>query len=155
MISFESTIYKEKMFFVAEVPSSIIDTIGRKRHIPVRGKANDTAFKSACIPRKEGRYIIILNSEIRKKIDRSEGDTVQFAIEYDPESRDLPLPEDMEMILAEDEEVFQEYNNSSPSNRREYIKYIEMARHEKTRLKRINLLIVRLREKIAKRKSKS
>jgi hypothetical protein len=121
----------------------------------VRGKADGIPFKSTCVPRKENRFVVILNGDIRKKTGKSDGDPVKLELEYDPESREIPLPEDVEMILAEDEAVLQEFLNGSPSDRRQFILYILQAKHEETRLKRIQVLVQRLKERIAKRAGRS
>ena len=152
MYSFQSTLLKENFFFVADVPLDVIDRLGPARHIPVRGTAMGIAFTSTCVPRKGNRYVVLLNGIIRRKTGIAEGDRVDLSIEYDPEDREIPLPEDVEMILAEDEGVLQEFLNGSPSNRREYLKYIMQAKHEETRLKRIKILVQRMQERIQKRK---
>ncbi|MBN1952180.1 MAG: DUF1905 domain-containing protein [Bacteroidales bacterium] len=139
---------------MAEVPPEVMDQLGRNRHVPVRGLVDGYGFKSSCALRKEGRYVVILKGDIRKKIGKSIGDPVVLELEHDPESREIPLPEDMELILAEDEEVLQEFLKASPSNRREYTRYVVQAKHEDTRLKRINLLVVRMKERISKRKKR-
>lgn len=152
MIPFQSTLDKENFFYVAEVPPEVIDKLGPAKHIPVRGTLMGIPFKSVCMPRRGNRHVVILNSDIRRKTGIVEGDTVELALEYDPEDRDIPLPEDVELILSEDEEVLQEFLNGSPSNKREYLKYILQAKHEETRLKRIKILVQRMQERIQKRK---
>ena len=155
MYPFKSYIHKESMFFVAEVPGEIIDQLGRSRHIPVRGKADGVHFQSTCMPRKGNRHVIFLNADLRRKIGKTNGDQVSIELEYDPVSREVPIPEDVEMILAEDEAVLHEFLNGSPSDRRQFIIYILQAKHEETRLKRIRVLAERLRGKIARRERRA
>ena len=139
------------MFFVAEVPEEIIEHLGKSRHIPVRGKADGASFQSTCVPRTGNRHVVILNKDLRQQIGKADGDLVSFELEYDPVSREIPIPEDVEMILAEDEAVLKEFLNGSPSDRRQFILYILQAKHEETRLKRIQVLVERLKGRIARR----
>ena len=152
MLCFSAVIHKEAINYVVEVPSAISMQLGNASHIPVRGSADGKPFQSTCARRRGNRYALFLNVEIRKAIGKTAGDSVSVEMEYDPVSRDIPLPEDVEMILAEEHGILEEFLNTSPSYQRELTKYILKAKHENTRLKRIYILVERMRERIAERK---
>jgi uncharacterized protein YdeI (YjbR/CyaY-like superfamily) len=61
--------------------------------------------------------------------------------EGDPESREIPIPEDLELFLNENPEVYKNFNSFSPSHRRELLIFMNKAKHAETRLKRINKII--------------
>jgi hypothetical protein len=152
MNNFSAVIYKEGMLYAVEIPKVISANLDIKGHLPVRGLADNIPFKGVCVPRRGNRFIIFLNTDTRRKINKTEGDFVEMQIEYDPDSRDLPVPEDVEIILSENQEILEEFMNLTPLLKREITQFITEAKKEETRLKRINILRERMRERIAKRK---
>ncbi len=137
MYSFSANIYKEGMNYLVEVPVEFSVQLKKSGNIPVRGYANGVNFKGTCVPRKGNHLALFLNSEIRNKIHKTEHDEVNLQIEYDPESRDLPIPEDLEMVLSEENGLFEYFLQITPSHRRELVHYVLAAKRPETRLKYI------------------
>jgi hypothetical protein len=144
--TFSSEIFKVAMNYAVSIPEHISRSINKKGHIPVKGKVNDLAFKGTMVPRKGGRHILYLNSEIRKKAGIDEFDTVHIEIEYDSESREIPIPEDVEMIFRENSDDWETFIHMVPSYRREILSYILEAKTPETRLRRIHKLRERMKE---------
>jgi hypothetical protein len=141
MKSFSGTIYKEGMNYLIELPAKIIKELKISGFFPVRGFADTFPFKGTCVPRKENRYALFLNGEIRNAIRKTEHDAVLIRIEYDPESRDLPVPEDLEMVLSEEKGLYPKFLALTPAHRRELIRYVLAAKKPETRLKYIGKVI--------------
>jgi len=137
MYSFSTTIFKEGINYLVEVPVKIIIELDKTGYIPVRGFANTIAFRGTCVPRKGNRHALFLNSAIRNRIRKTEHDIVRIDIEYDPESRDIPVPEDLEMMLSEETGLYEKFLALTPAYRRELINYVLMAKRPETRLKYI------------------
>lgn len=152
MFSFVATIFKEGMNYAVDVPDVSKDYFQKSGYIPVRGTIDTEVFIGTLIPRREKRYVLFVNWDIRTKIHKTEFDEVKVSIEYDPKSRELPVPEDVELIFSEDSKIYEEFIEMSPSQRREIIRYITDAKKEETRLKRIQMVEDRLRERILKKK---
>lgn len=152
MLSFNATIYKEGMNYVVDVPRNREKHFQNGRYIPVRGTINQENFKGTLIPRKKERHVMFINRDIRTKIDKSEYDEIEIHIEYDPEPRDIPVPEDVELILSEDTEIYNSFLKLSTSHRRELILYITDARKAETRLKRIQRVEEHLKQRTLKKK---
>lgn len=152
MASFSTIVYRSGHTYQIDIPDDISIEMGLRKYIPVKGQVNKHEFKATLIPRKNNRHVLFLNSEIRRKAKIKDGDSVVITFEYDQESRDISIPEDVELILSESAQVYQTFLQLSPSYRREILKYILMAKREETRLKRIELVAQRMRERFAKRK---
>jgi uncharacterized protein YdeI (YjbR/CyaY-like superfamily) len=148
MFSFVSTIYKEGMNYVVRVPDSIKTYLNRSGYIPVRGKIDDQAFKGILTPRKNESFVLFVNRDIRTKIKKTEADEIAVSIEFDPESRELSVPEDVELILSENAQLIKEFHRLTPAHRRELILFVEDAKKPETRLKRIQRLVMHIRDRL-------
>ena len=140
MFTFKATIYKEGMNYVVDVPDNSEDYFLKSGYIPVRGTINSEDFKGTLIPRKKNKHVLFVNWAIRTRIDKSEFDTIEVSVEYDPESRELPVPEDVELILSEDSRIYEAFLRVSPSQRREILKYVIDAKKAKKNKKIITCL---------------
>jgi hypothetical protein len=67
MISFSAKIFKTGYNYAVKIPLNIQSEFVKSGYIPVRGMLNNELFKSTLIPRKENKYEMFLNAEIRKK----------------------------------------------------------------------------------------
>lgn len=149
MYLFKSILYRSSYNYQIDVPDEISIEMGLRKYIPVKGHANKHEFKATLIPRKYNRHVLFLNSEIRRKAKIKDGDNVDIVIEFDAESREIPIPEDVELIFSESAMVFETFSKLSPSQRRELLKYILMAKREETRLKRIEHVARRMQERMS------
>jgi uncharacterized protein YdeI (YjbR/CyaY-like superfamily) len=94
---------------------------------------------------------LFVNWDIRTRIKKTEFDEIEVSLKYDPESRELPIPEDVELILSEDSNIFNAFVNMSSSQKREIIRYITGAKKAETRLKRIQRIVDHLRIRLIKK----
>ena len=91
------------------------------------------------IPMGEGDFIIPINAAIRKGIGKRKGATVTVQLEID-KSPILPPSELLECLADEPEAL--KYFNSLPQGHRNYFtKWIETAKTDVTKAKRIALVI--------------
>ena len=113
---------------------------GVKKSFRVKGKLDDFEVeKLALIPMGKGDFILTVNAAIRKGIGKRKGATVkvQLALDHSPI---LPPAELLECLQDEPEAL--KYFNSLPQGHRNYFtKWIETAKTEPTKTKRIALVI--------------
>jgi len=148
MLSFTATILQfaeqgEKTGWTyITVPAAIAGKLnpGVKKSYRVKGKLDDFAIeKLAMIPMGKGDFILTINAAIRKGIGKRKGATVKVQLEID-HAPILPPGELMECLQDEPEAL--QYFNSLPQGHRNYFtKWIESAKTEPTRTKRIALVI--------------
>lgn len=124
------------------VPDKIAKKInpGVKKSYRVKGKLDDYKIeKTALIPMGAGEFILPVNAAIRKATGKRFGATLKVQLELDA-SPILPPAELIECLQDEPEAL--KYFNSLPQGHRNYFtKWIETAKTEPTKTKRIALVI--------------
>jgi len=152
MVSFTAQIVKEGGNYVVSVPAAQWHKFTQSGNIPVGGTVNNFPIKGTLVPRKNNRLVLFIDYETRKKIGKGEFDAVTVKIEFDPEDRNLPIPEDVEVLFSENPEVFDFFVKMSSAHRREIIKFIDSAKRQETRLKYIERIREHVIEKLNKKK---
>lgn len=125
-----------------EVPEDIALTLkpGNKKSFRVKGKLDDHPVKQlALIPMGNGNFILPLNATLRKAIRKSKGALVNVQLAVDT----VPYQLNKELLeCLEDEPTAGEYFFSLPlSHQSYYSKWIESAKTEPTRTRRIALAV--------------
>lgn len=148
MIFFTSTIQKfdkqgEKTGWTyIVVPDKIAKKLnsGVKKSYRVKGKLDDCVIeKTALIPMGGGDFILPINAAIRKATGKRFGASLQVQLQLD-ETPIVPPAELLECMQDEPEAL--KYFNSLPQGHRNYFtKWIESAKTEPTKTKRIALVI--------------
>jgi hypothetical protein len=148
MISFSTTILQfaeqgEKTGWTyIKIPAAVAAKLnpGVKKSYRVKGKLDDFKVeKLALVPMGEGDFILSVNAIIRKGIGKRKGATVKVQLEMD-HAPILPPAELIECLQDEPEAL--KYFNSLPQGHRNYFtKWIESAKAEPTKTKRIAMVI--------------
>lgn len=148
MVSFNATIEKfakqgEKTGWTyIVVPARIAKKLnpGVKKSYRVKGKLDEFKIeKTSLIPMGEGYFIIPINAAIRKGTGKRLGATLKVQLEIDT-SPILPPGELIECLQDEPEAL--KYFNSLPQSHRNYFtKWIDSAKTEPTKTKRIALVV--------------
>lgn len=124
------------------VPAAIAAKLnpGVKKSFRVKGKLDEFIVeKLALIPMGKGDFILTVNAAIRKGIGKRKGATVQVQLELD-HSPIMPPTELLECLQDEPDAL--KYFNSLPQGHRNYFtKWIESAKTDSTKTKRIALVI--------------
>ena len=123
-----------------EVPADLARELksGNKKSFRVRGMLDGFAVKGmALMPMGEGNFIMALKAEVRKGIHKNAGAMVQVKIEEDKDYK-IEMPDDLkECFDFEAPEAFEFFNSLAKSHREYFIKWIESAKTNETRAKRI------------------
>jgi uncharacterized protein YdeI (YjbR/CyaY-like superfamily) len=102
----------------------------------VKGKIDAHAIdKTALLPMGDGKFILPMNATIRKAIGKKHGDKVTVAFELD--ERKLALSPDLLACLKEDPVAMKFFKSLPPSHQQYYSKWIESAKTDHTKTKRI------------------
>jgi uncharacterized protein YdeI (YjbR/CyaY-like superfamily) len=91
-------------------------------------------------------HMLLVLKEIRQKIGKSFGEEVEVELEEDFETRQVELPEDVQQALQENptQQVF--FNRLSYTHQKEYVQWINEAKRDETRRKRILGMIEMLKQ---------
>lgn len=112
-----------------------------RRSFRVRGKIDQESVAGlALTPMGEGHFILALKASLRKKIGKEEGDIIRLELEEDTDFK-MEIPRDLELCLCEDETWINRFLSLTKSHQHYFIKWINEAKTEITRTKRIALTV--------------
>ena len=113
---------------------------GVKKSFRVKGSIDAHKIKQVSLmPMGDGSFIMPVNAAMRKATRKKKGDTVELVLEHD--KTELKLSQDFLACLA-DEPAAQEFFNRMPkSHQHYYSKWIESAKTEPTKIKRIAIVV--------------
>lgn len=121
-----------------DVPAAIAQQLkpGNKKSFRVKGKLDGYVIKSvALMPMGGGDFIMAVNATMRKGVGKRKGDKVKVQLEADDKLP--PLSKDL-LECLQDEPGANDYFNSLPYSHRLYFsRWIESAKTEPTKAKRI------------------
>jgi Domain of unknown function (DUF1905)/Bacteriocin-protection, YdeI or OmpD-Associated len=121
-----------------EVPEKITSQLkpGFRKAFRVKGFLDQYSItQTSLIPMGDGNYILPLNASLRKAIGKGKGGTLEVALEVD--SRPIKI-NSIFLECMKDEPTALEFFNSLPQSHKNYFsKWIESAKSDFTREKRI------------------
>lgn len=148
MLSFSTTILKfdkqgEKTGWTyILVPAKIAEKLnaGVKKSFRVKGKLDDFEIeKVALVPMGEGDFIMAINAAMRKGIGKRKGATLKVELEID-NAQILP-PSELLDCLQDEPDALKHFNSLPQGHRNYFTKWIESAKTEPTKVKRIALVV--------------
>jgi hypothetical protein len=109
---------------------------GNKKSFRVKGKLDAYTFsKVALLPMGEGEFIMPLNAAVRKAIGKGKG--AKLVVELSEDKSEVKLPEDLMICLADEPSALAFFESLARSHQLYFGKWIDSAKTEETRAKRI------------------
>lgn len=134
------TEYKDMLVStVVEIPVEVVKKLPAGR-VRVEGKLNQVPFNLAIQSKKNGPRYLSVSQAMRKSAGVKPNDKVKvtFAI-VDPDK--LELPEEMEAVLAQDDEGAKKWNKLTVGLQRSLVHYINSSKNVDVRIERALFLI--------------
>jgi hypothetical protein len=122
-----------------EIPADLAQQIkpGNKKSFRIKGMLDALPVQGlALMPMGNGNFILTLKAEIRKAIHKNKGAMVRVQIEEDTGFK-IEIPDDLQQCFDFDPEALAQFNTLSKSHQNYFIKWIEDAKTDETRAKRI------------------
>ncbi|MGV3630602.1 MAG: DUF1905 domain-containing protein [Bacteroidota bacterium] len=121
------------------------ETVQKKNFgmVKVRGTIDTFELKAySLMPMKSGDLFLPVKAEIRKKIRKQDGDWVQVTLfeDLDP----LEIPKELELCLLDDPAAHQAFYGFRESDQKLYADWINAAKRDETKVKRIGITLDRL-----------
>jgi hypothetical protein len=116
------------------VPLDVPAVFGRGRP-PVRGTVNGAPFRSTITKYGGDDYYLVVNRQVREAAGVAAGETVEIELELDAKPRTVRVPKDLADAL--DDETRAAFDRMSYTHRREYVEWINEAKRDETRRRRI------------------
>jgi hypothetical protein len=154
MQRFRATLYKMGYLRCVDVPPGVSRALGDESSIPVRGSAAGVNFRSTLTPRGNHMHRLFVHSRIWRARRIDVGDTIEFQIDRDMESREPDTAYDFLKALEGRPVARGFYNKSSTALRREIGNWLAAAKRPETRERRIESALDNL-EMRARRNVKS
>lgn len=122
-----------------EIPADLAQELkpGNKQSFRVKGKLDKhTITAVALIPMGDGNFIMAVNAEMRKAIAKRVGAKVDVQLTADNNPEPVSSPEFMD-CLNDEPDALAFFNTLAKSHRNYFMKWIESAKTEQTKAKRI------------------
>lgn len=131
-----------------EIPADIAEQIkpGTKKSYRVKGKLDNFKITGiALLPMGGGSFIIPINADLRKGIGKRHGAMVKVQLQEDKEP--FQLNKDFIDCLKDDPKASEHFYSLPGSHQRYYSKWIDSAKTEPTKEKRIAMAVSALAKK--------
>jgi len=121
------------------------DAVGEgAKRFPVVAEINGYAWR-ASVTRMSGEFLLGLNRAVRERAGVQPGDRVEVALELDTAAREVAVPDALAAALARDRVARSAFDALAYSHRKEYARWIEGAKREETRRRRVAQALEKLR----------
>lgn len=127
----------------ARIPEILQDKSKPFGWVKVRGSIDGYEIrKFHLMPMGDGKLFLPVKAEIRKKINKKEGDYVHVIL-Y-PDHEPLEVPEEMLLCLQDEPSALKFFNTLSESEQNFYVQWIYSAKKEETKVDRLAKTVNRL-----------
>jgi hypothetical protein len=131
-----------------EFPFDVEEKFGVKGQVKVKAIFDDKViYRGSLAKMGHHCHILGITKEIRTKLGKTFGDTVEVEIVQDIEKREIIIPYSVAQILKNNSEAKEFFEKLSFTDRKEYMKWIESAKKEQTRQKRLEEFLIKLNNK--------
>jgi hypothetical protein len=124
------------------IPADLVQQLkpGYKKIFRVKGRLDNYRITGVAImPMGDGSFILPVNAAMRKATDKRKGATITAMLEAD--DAPLKLNEDFMTCLNDEPAASKHFNTLSGSHRNYFSKWIESAKTEQTKAKRIGMAV--------------
>lgn len=121
-----------------EVPAAIAEKIkpNTKKSFRVKGLLDSYSIEQvSLVPMGEGDFIMAVNATMRKAIGKRKGESVKVQLEED--AAEYVMNADLMACLEDEPKAIKFFQSLAPGHQRYFSKWIESAKTEETRAKRI------------------
>jgi bifunctional DNA-binding transcriptional regulator/antitoxin component of YhaV-PrlF toxin-antitoxin module len=130
----------------AEVPFDVEEVFGEKRP-QVRATMEGESFVWRLIRMGGPHHIVGVPKGVRVKSGKNIGDTIEITVEADNTPREVVVPADLKAALDGERAAKEFFDGLSYTHRKEYVRWIEEAKKEETRVHRVAKTLEMLKEK--------
>lgn len=130
----------------AAIPEVLQDKSTPFGWVTVKGSVDGFAIKNyRLMPMGNGKLFFPVKAEIRKKINKQAGDWVHIILYADQSSPEIP--EDLLICLKDEPDAYKNFLSYTEGEQKAYIDWINAAKKEDTKVKRIAATINKLLKK--------
>ena len=131
-------------WIIAHVPFEPSHVWPKMIRLRVRGEINSFAFRTSLFPDPRGGFYLLISRSMQKASGARAGDTADFRLEPDLESRPAELPDELAILLDDEPGLRPWYDALTEYTRREIGKWILGVKSDASRMKRAEQMAERL-----------
>jgi Domain of unknown function (DUF1905)/Bacteriocin-protection, YdeI or OmpD-Associated len=129
-----------------EVPFDVEEAFGSKRP-KVKATIDGIPYRGTLVRMGTECHLLLILKSIREQAGKTFGDEVKITVELDTEPRVVAIPKDLAGALKKDREAKIRFGKLSYTHQKEYVTWIEEAKKDETRQRRLAKTIVMLKAK--------
>jgi hypothetical protein len=131
------------------LPDAVLDALGGRARVPVRIVINGAEHRTSIADMAMGA-MIGLPAAFRRAAGIERGKPVSVSVEPDHLERTVDVPPDFAKAMKAAER--EAYDGMSYTHRKEYVQWIEAAKKPETRIRRIQLALEKIRERLERKR---
>ena len=121
-------------------PYDVNESFGTRGQVKIKATFDGVPYRGSLSNMGMG-HMVILRKDVRAKVGKYHGDTVHVTVQRDTEERIVEVPEALKNAFKLNPEAEAFYNALSYTNRKEYARWIDTAKREETKERRLNKTI--------------
>jgi len=129
-----------------EVPFDVEKAFGSKRP-KVKVMIEGVPYRGTLVRMKSENHLLLILKSIREQIGKTFGDEIQVSVELDVEERVAVVPAELKRALKSDKEAKSIFEKLSYTHQKEYLTWIEDAKKDETRIRRISQTLELLKKR--------
>ena len=119
-----------------EIPFDVERTFGSKRP-KVKAMIEGVPYRGTLVRMGTENYLLLILKSIREQIGRTFGDEIKVSVELDVDERVVTVPAELKRAFKENPKAKAAFEKLSYTHQREYVNWINEAKKEETRARRI------------------
>ena len=127
------------------IPFDVEAAFGKKR-VKVKATIDGEFYQGSLVRMGGSQHILGILKSIREKIGKNFGDEVEITVIEDTLPREIKIPQDLKAKLTDFPNAEKFFHQLSYTHQKEYVQWIEEAKREDTRLRRLNKTIEMLEQ---------
>jgi Bacteriocin-protection, YdeI or OmpD-Associated/Domain of unknown function (DUF1905) len=129
-----------------EVPFDVEKAFGSKKP-KVKAMIEGVLYRGTLVRMGTECHLLLILKSIREQVGRTFGDEVKVSVELDVEERVVTVPAELKRAFRSNKEAEAAFEKLSYTHKKEYVTWIEDAKKEETRVRRITQTIEMLKKK--------
>jgi hypothetical protein len=118
-------------------PYEVEELFGTRGRVPVLATFDGEPYRGSLVKMGMDCHLLLVLKDIRQKIGKQAGDLVQITVELDDQMRVIEIPRDFQTTLDDNAKANEMFKQLSYSHQRDYVLWIEEAKKETTRQRRL------------------
>ena len=123
-----------------------VEKVFEKKQVKVKSTIAGEMYLGSLVRMGGDCHVLGVRKEILEKAGKTFGDEIEVEIEEDTERREVSIPQDLKQALEDDPEAGDIFSQLSYTHQKEYVQWIEEAKRDKTRQRRVAQTIEMLKQ---------